>query len=228
MKVKSFVFYASYYEAIKELEESDRLKVYDAICEYALNHKEIELGGVAKGIMKIIKPLLDSNFQKRMANSENGRKGAEARWSKSDEESEDKGKTKAKIKPTNSETMANLWRNDSLMNNVNVNVNDNVNGNVNVNAKKTKSFKAPTLQEIEAYCIERKNNVDAKRFYDYYSSANWKDKNGNQVINWKQKMIASWETKVKQEDVKPTYDASTNTYLSDDEEQEILKLIGRA
>ena len=65
-------------------------------------------------------------------------------------------------------------------------------------------FKKPTLEEIEEYCKERNNNVDAKRFYDYYDTNDWKDKDNKQVKNWKQKMIANWEnkaTKQKEEEI---------------------------
>lgn len=55
------------------------------------------------------------------------------------------------------------------------------------------SFMPPNLEEVEAYCKERNNYVDAKRFFDYYSAGNWKDKDGKPVKNWKQKMIANWE-----------------------------------
>ncbi len=54
-------------------------------------------------------------------------------------------------------------------------------------------FIAPTLEEVEEYCKERNNNVDPKKFYDYYNVAGWKDAKGNPVKNWKQKMIANWE-----------------------------------
>jgi hypothetical protein len=57
---------------------------------------------------------------------------------------------------------------------------------------KKKSFVAPTLEEIQAYCRERKNNVDAKRFFDYFAASNWVDSKGNKVRNWKQKVI-TWE-----------------------------------
>ena len=51
----------------------------------------------------------------------------------------------------------------------------------------------PTLEEVEQYCLERKNNVNAKKFYDYYEANNWKDQSGKPVKSWKQKMIANWE-----------------------------------
>ena len=62
--------------------------------------------------------------------------------------------------------------------------------------KKSKKFVPPTLEEVRAYCLERKNNVDAKKFYDYFTVSNWIDSNGNKVKNWKQKVI-TWENNSK-------------------------------
>ena len=54
-------------------------------------------------------------------------------------------------------------------------------------------FTPPTLQEIEDYVRERRSPVDAKKFYDFYDAGGWKDSKGNQVRNWKQKLL-TWET----------------------------------
>lgn len=67
--------------------------------------------------------------------------------------------------------------------------------NINYNKVCKGKFVAPTLEEIEQFCKERNNGVDAKKVFDYYSEANWKDGRGNQVKNWKQKIIAVWERK---------------------------------
>ena len=58
--------------------------------------------------------------------------------------------------------------------------------------KKKKEFVPPTLEEIKEYCLQRKNNVNYKKFYDYYTVSKWKDNQGKQVYNWKLKVI-SWE-----------------------------------
>lgn len=63
------------------------------------------------------------------------------------------------------------------------------------NTKKT--FVPPTLEEVEAYCRERNNNVDAKAFVDYFDAADWVDSKGNPVRSWKQKVI-TWENFHKQ------------------------------
>jgi len=36
-----------------------------------------------------------------------------------------------------------------------------------------KYFKKPTISEVENYCKERKNNIDAEAFWDFYESKNW-------------------------------------------------------
>lgn len=54
-------------------------------------------------------------------------------------------------------------------------------------------FEPPTLAEVEAYCKERGNSVDAKRFFDYFEANDWKDAKGDTVKSWKQKVI-TWES----------------------------------
>ena len=56
---------------------------------------------------------------------------------------------------------------------------------------KRKRFEKPTLSEIEQYCIERNNNVDAQHFYDYYESNGWKV-GKNSMKNW-QAAVRTWE-----------------------------------
>ena len=38
---------------------------------------------------------------------------------------------------------------------------------------KERKFKKPTLEEINSYCQERKNSIDAQKFFDYYESKGW-------------------------------------------------------
>lgn len=57
---------------------------------------------------------------------------------------------------------------------------------------KRKRFTPPTLDEVRAYCLERKNNVDPQKFYDYFTASDWYDSKGKKVVSWKQKII-TWE-----------------------------------
>lgn len=70
---------------------------------------------------------------------------------------------------------------------------------------KSKEFVPPTLEEVKQYCLERNNKLDYKYFYDYFTEGDWKDSNGNQVKNWKQKIITWEKNKMnKQEEHKPS------------------------
>lgn len=51
----------------------------------------------------------------------------------------------------------------------------------------------PTQEEVSAYCDERHNGVDAKRFYNYYSARGW-TVNGDPVRDWKA-LLRTWEPK---------------------------------
>lgn len=67
----SFVMYRSFYDAVSELDDTDRLAVLDAICQYALDGIEPEQKGTVSGMFKLIRPQIDANNKRY----ENGRRG---------------------------------------------------------------------------------------------------------------------------------------------------------
>ena len=69
----STIFYASFYDAIKELPSQNQIEIYNAIFELSLKNNEIELTGLSKTIFTLIKPQLLANLTRY----ENGKKGAE-------------------------------------------------------------------------------------------------------------------------------------------------------
>jgi hypothetical protein len=59
--------------------------------------------------------------------------------------------------------------------------------------KVDKDFIPPSIEEVKTYFEENGYTLDAaERAYKYYQSANWNDRGGNPVKNWKQKMIGVW------------------------------------
>lgn len=68
----SFVMYRSFYDAVSELDDTDRLAVLDAICKYALDGTEPEQKGTVSGMFKLIRPQIDANNKRY----ENGKRGA--------------------------------------------------------------------------------------------------------------------------------------------------------
>lgn len=57
---------------------------------------------------------------------------------------------------------------------------------------KYKIYTPPTFEEFKNYCTEKGFSNIAERVYEYYSTAEWKDRNGKQVKNWKQKLQGVW------------------------------------
>ena len=59
------------------------------------------------------------------------------------------------------------------------------------NPDKTKRFIKPTIKEIKDYCLERKNNVDVNKFFNYYEANGWKV-GKNPMKDW-QACVRTWE-----------------------------------
>lgn len=59
--------------------------------------------------------------------------------------------------------------------------------------KGRKVFVKPTVEEIAAYCKERKNGIDAQEFYDKYEANGWVvGRNGNPMKDWRA-TVRTWE-----------------------------------
>ena len=115
-KRESFIFYRSFFEAISELNSKEKLKIYDAICELALNKTDTKLTGIPQAIFTLIKPQIVANTERY----ENGAKGKEY------------GKLGGRPKKNNPIGVLNENPKETPNNNVNVNENVNVNANANV------------------------------------------------------------------------------------------------
>ena len=67
---------------------------------------------------------------------------------------------------------------------------NNINNNIKNNISVTR-FVKPKVEEIDSYCKERKNNVDAQQFFDYYESKGWKV-GKSPMKDWKS-AVRTWE-----------------------------------
>ena len=162
MKRDSFVFYESFYTAIKELPEDQQLEVYRAICEYALNGELPEDGGIAKAMLCLIKPQIDAN-NKRW---ENGKKGG--RKAETETESEPKkNQTETKAEPNANQTETESEPNE----NANDNDNDNDNGNENGNANGDVNAITPPIPPTGAEGAEPQEkppDLQERRFDEFW------------------------------------------------------------
>jgi predicted transcriptional regulator len=96
----------------------------------------------------------------------------------------------------------------------NNNIYNNSKENSIINNTKRTSFIKPTIEEIQEYCYERGNYIDAYTFYDFYESKNWFI-GKNKMKDWKA-AIRTWE---KRDNKKPKI--LPNWYNKEIENQEI-------
>ena len=145
------------------------------------------------------KRLLDE-MVKREEHSQKQRENANKRWNKDTVVMPSHYNGNANAMPLGNENK-DLYVNTNTNNNISLkeskpilNTNNTISNNTKKNnsIKVNKTFVPPTLEEIEKYCRERKNNVDPNQFYDYFTTGEWFDSKGQKVKNWKQKII-TWE-----------------------------------
>jgi len=163
MNRDSFIFYRSFFDAISDLPETDRLQLYEAIISYSLEEKEPHLTGIYGTIWKLIKPQLQANNQR----FKNGSKGGAP-----------KGNTNAikeKKQPKNNQKTTGKQANK--------NNNLNINENVNIPTENDFLIFAKTLEVYEPQL-----DFSLKAKYESWKESNWKDGNGKPIKNWKTKL----------------------------------------
>jgi hypothetical protein len=75
-----------------------------------------------------------------------------------------------------------------------------------------KIFTIPMISEVEIYCIERKNNIDAESFINFYDSKGWMV-GKNKMKDW-MACIRTWEMREKKKPMKTSkIDSQINEYL---------------
>jgi hypothetical protein len=62
---------------------------------------------------------------------------------------------------------------------------------INNSGASPRKFIPPTLEEVQAYCKERNNNVDAQKWHDFYQSKGWYV-GKNKMKDWKA-CVRTWE-----------------------------------
>ena len=180
MKRESFVIRRSFYEPLKDLALEEKGVLFDAICNYALDETAPEgLSPSLRIAFSFISSNIDRDAEKYQSvidrNRLNGSKGG--RPPKNPEEPKQPsgffGNPEEPKKP------------DSVSDSVSVSVSE--------KKKKTKVFIPPSLKEvIEFFLLKGSDENTAKKAFDHYDIADWKNTNGKPVGSWKQTMLTNW------------------------------------
>ena len=204
----SFVFYRSFYDAIKDLPRDVQGEIYTAIMEYSLYGKETEnLKPIARSVFTLMKPQIDVN-NKRF---ENGKKGG--RPKSGNEPDGNQEETKEKPSNNQSETKSKPNVND------NVNTNENKDNTPNGVSKKD-AAKAATLKRKDEFgktlvpYMEKYGKEMIRAFFDYWGELNKSE------TKMRYEMQKTWEVNLRlatwAKNEKPQYNkADTGVVLHD-------------
>ena len=165
------LFYGSFYEAVKDLPNENKIEIYEAIFELGLNFNEKKLEGISGSMWHLIKPLILTNIK----NYKNGNKPklseteATLKRNRSDIEAKPKARSKEK------------------------GIRNKEKGIRNKDKGERNKELGIRINEVKEYFKEKGySEVSAEKFFEYYDTANWRDSKGNKVLNWKQKAQSVW------------------------------------
>jgi hypothetical protein len=190
----SFIFYASFWEAIKEVPRDVQGEVLTAIIEYGLYGVTTEqLKPIAKAMFTLIKPQLDANHKRYLNGKRGGAPPGNTNAAKTTEE-----------QPKNNQKQPN--ENDN--GNYNANLNSNVNDNPPAH---TALAHVPTKQAVREYfyqvstdkALAEKQHLS---FYLKWDGLGWEDK-GSPLKKWTSyadKFIINWDKNEKESKPKRT------------------------
>ena len=89
--------------------------------------------------------------------------------------------------------------------------------------KSAERFTPPTLAEVEAYCQERGNSVNAQRWYDFYSAKGWKI-GQNTMKDWRA-AVRTWEQRDGRAGSAPAKKVTAQNYTQRQYTEEQLALV---
>lgn len=192
MKRDQFTFYRSYYEALKALPKRDQTSVLMSVIGYALDEETPSLSGVPLSVFTLIKPTLDSSRNKARSRMKKGGTSEEQigtnekqngtsveqsiKEGEIEKEREEEGENDSSLPPTP------------------------------LSRGKSKRFSPPSVEEVRAYCQERRNGIDPEAFVDFYAARGWKYGAGRPIVDWKA-AVRTWEARRRAEQP-----ATTETY----------------
>ena len=178
MAIEYFCCYHSYLEAMEQLNDAEKGRLFTACLQYSMTGEAPQLSGNERFVFPAFRSQIDRDNQKYektcMKRAENAKKRWDANACKSisqnandaKENEKEKEKEKAKAKAKENITPP-------------------------ISPSRGNRFSPPSLDDVKAYCRERGNAVDPEKWYDYYTANGWKV-GKNPMKDWKA-AVRTWE-----------------------------------
>ena len=171
-----FCAYHSYIESMEQLTDAERGRLFTACLFYSKTGEAPQLSGNERFVFPAMRSQIDRDIQNYedfvKKQSENGKKGGRPRKPTESQKTQPffekpkKGKEKEKEQEISP---------------------------LNPPRGKRERFTPPTVEDVAAYCLERKNGIDPEEFVAFYASKGWKV-GSSPMKNWRAALI-TWEKK---------------------------------
>lgn len=165
-----FCAYHSYLKSVEPLNDAERGRLFTACLEYSMTGKSPDLRGNERFVFPMIREQIDRDTEKYNAFTKKQSENASMRWhavacggiSGIAKNAKEKEKEKENIKERTT------------------------------NVVPKKIFSKPSVSEVEQYCRERGNGINAETFVDYYEARGWLFNGKQQMKDWKA-AVRTWE-----------------------------------
>lgn len=211
-RMESITIYRNMVDSVRNLDQADFQPIVMAIFDFALDGKEPEnLTAMQYAVFNMTRVNIEKSNERRRNKAEYEKKRRERKkaekdamksnsvdsaWTSVDnrgqcvdkrvdkEKEKEKVKVKEKVKEKEKEKVK---EKESKNNSNNIYMcGENIPTQTHI-----KKFVKPTLEEVRNYCLERKNNVNAEKFIDFYEAKDWFI-GKNKMKDWKA-AVRTWE-----------------------------------
>ena len=172
--MKYLKVFTDFAEIIDPLQDAEVGRLFKSMLSYAESGTAPDIRGNERFVWNTAKQIIDREAAYCEKQAENGRKG---------------GRPKNPAKP--SESQINPAKPSESLKDKDKDKEYKETLPIGSAKKAAPAFHPPTVDEVKAYCLERKNRVDPVRFVDYYTANGWKV-GKNPMKDWRA-AVRTWE-----------------------------------
>jgi hypothetical protein len=190
----SVVFYKDWYEAFKELSDEERLEAYESIFRYAFDG-EVTGNKLIRIATSTMRCAIDRDNEKYEQVSQRRKEAVAKRWNAFKSIQDNTNHTKDTNGTEKENEKENVKENEKEPTNVGDRDKEKPSneGKKKVAQTDRRVFRRPSVEEVDAYCRERGNSVNAQSFVDFYESKGWVV-GKSPMKDWKA-AVRTWEQK---------------------------------
>lgn len=187
----SFVYHIEWFEVIEDLEPAAFAEINRAIILYATQNIEPSFSTKELTLLfRLIRRRIDCDNVKYQKTSNKkaqaGKLGAEKRWQTKIADDGKNGTCHKRIAKIAKDG------NDGY---IDIDIDNDIDNDINKNdtsvSQKGKRFTRPSVEDVRAYCQERKNGIDPEAFIDHYEAKGWLI--GKQPMKDWRAAVRTWE-----------------------------------